>query len=383
MQLRQAWLGGLIALVGAASCSVDDPGGDQINKGGGTGGAANSAGGNANNVGGSATNGTSGDGAGGTAMTGTGGDGAGGAATGSGGTGTGGQSGSAGGGTGGSGGAKPLDAGAPANDASAASGCVKGVKPDATNTGVPKGVTLTVVNADVNVTKDNTTIDSQDIHGFVIISASHVKITRSIVRGGVATQNGDGIRVKSGTDILIEDVEVALDHPSAFLDGVGVSNTIVRRANIHGGVDGLKMSSNSTLECSYVHDLSYFDVDPNQNGGPTHNDGIQILEGANIHVIGNQLVTAKNLNAAIQVTQDFGVVTNLVIESNWADGGGCTFNIAHKVEASLTVTVQNNRFGRNTGFTNCPILESTKTTLVGTGNVWDDNGMAVPIQTHD
>ncbi len=257
------------------------------------------------------------------------------------------------------------------------------MKPDATNTGVPKGVTLTTFNGDHNITKDNTTIDSEDVHGFVIIAASHVKITRSIIRGGVATQNGDGIRVKSGTDILIEDVEVALDHPSAFLDGIGASNATIRRANIHGGVDGIKMSSNSTLECSYVHDLSYFDSDPNQNGGPTHNDGIQILEGSNIHVTGNQLITAKNLNAAIQVTQDFGDVTGLIIDSNWADGGGCTFNIAHKVKASLTVTVQNNRFGRNTGFANCPILKSTQTTLVGAGNVWDDNGMIVPVQSHD
>jgi hypothetical protein len=71
------------------------------------------------------------------------------------------------------------------------------------------------------------------------------------------------------------------------------------------------------------------------------------------------------------------------MEKNWADGGGCTFNISHNGAASLTdVFTTGNRFGRNS-FYDCPILKSTKTTLVSTGDVWDDNGMTVPIQTHD
>ena len=197
-----------------------------------------------------------------------------------------------------------------------------GVRPDATNTGVPPGVALTVVNQDVTITQDGTVIDAQDIHGFVVVKASHVTIKRSIVRGGMATANGDGIRVASGTDILIEDTEVALAYPSAYLDGIAGSNFTVRRANIHGGVDGMKLGSNSTVECSYIHDLVSFASDPNQGGGPTHNDAIQILSGSTIRVTNNQLLASIDQNAAIQVTQDFGAVTDLVIDGNWADGGG-------------------------------------------------------------
>jgi hypothetical protein len=153
--------------------------------------------------------------------------------------------------------------------------------------------------------------------------------------------------------------------------------------NIHGGVDGLKAGTASTLECSYIHDLAYFAVDPNQNGGPTHNDAIQILEGTGIHIVGNQLIAAKSDNAAIQITQDFGAVGDLHMESNWADGGGCTFNISHNGAAALTdVHALGNRFGRNS-FYACPILKSTKTTLDSSGNVWDDDDTTVPIQTHD
>ena len=257
-----------------------------------------------------------------------------------------------------------------------------GARPDATNTGVPSGVTPTVVDQDVTITVDNTTFDSMDVHGFLIVKANNVKITRSIVRGGVATHNGDGIQIASGTGTLIEDSEVALAHPSAYLDGIGGSDVTVRRCNVHGGVDGMKVGSNSIVECNYIHDMSSFDVDPNQNGGPTHNDAIQILSGTKIRITGNQLIAAKDQNSAIQVTQDFGVVADLVVASNWADGGGCSFNFSHKGQPSLAVTANDNRFGRNSFF-NCPILHSIETTLTAAGNVWDDDGTPVPIQMHD
>src|ERR1700712_329396 len=61
---------------------------------------------------------------------------------------------------------------------------VNNTKPGATNTGVPVGTRLTVVNGDLNVTKNGTVIDSMDIHGFVKINANNVTIKRSIVRGG-------------------------------------------------------------------------------------------------------------------------------------------------------------------------------------------------------
>jgi hypothetical protein len=31
----------------------------------------------------------------------------------------------------------------------------------------------------------------------------------------------------------------------------------------------------------------------------------------------------------------------------------------------------------------CPMPKSTKTTLASTGDVWDDDGAPVPVQTHD
>jgi hypothetical protein len=258
-----------------------------------------------------------------------------------------------------------------------------GAKPDAANTGVPAGTKLTNVSQDVTVSQDNTTIEAQDIHGFLTIKASHVKVLRSIVRGHATSATTAIIRIDSGTDILIEDTEVAAAEPSVDVDGVSGEGFTARRLNIHGGVDGMKLGTGASVQCSYIHDLASFASDPNQGGGATHNDAIQILAGTDIQIIGNQLVAAKDQNAAIQITQDFGKVGNVRIEHNWADGGGCTFNISHNGAASLTdVFTTGNRFGRNS-FYDCPILKSTKTTLTSSGDVWDDDDMQVPIQTHD
>jgi len=257
-----------------------------------------------------------------------------------------------------------------------------GAKPDATNTGVPAGTQLAQVTDDVTVTADGTVIDAQDIHGFLRIQASHVTVSRSIVRGRGTTATTGIIRIDSGSDITITDTEIAAAEPSVDLDGVWASSATLRRVHVHGGVDGMKLGDDTRVECSFVHDLVSFASDPNQGGGPTHNDAIQILAGARIAIVGNQLVAARDQNAAIQVTQDFGAVSELSIESNWADGGGCTFNLSHNGGASLAVTTRDNRFGRDSFFA-CPILKSTQTTLDSMGDVFDDDSTPVPVQTHD
>ena len=70
------------------------------------------------------------------------------------------------------------------------------------------------------MTQDGTTIDAQDIHGFLIIAAEQRHVTRSIVRGRATHANAGVIRINSGTDILIEDIEIAVAAPSATVDGM-------------------------------------------------------------------------------------------------------------------------------------------------------------------
>jgi hypothetical protein len=258
-------------------------------------------------------------------------------------------------------------------------------KPGPTNTGVPPGTKLTVINASVDVKVDGTVIDSKDIKGQLIIEANNVTVKRSLIEG--AKGQDASVDIKSGKNILIEDSEVTDTYPSLGNDDMRVANATVRRLNIHGGVDGIKLFSNSTVSASWIHGLTYFANDPGQSDGHTHNDAIQILGGSNFHVTGNWLDSATKDNSAIQVTQSIGSIGSLVISGNWADGGGCSFNFsghngAGKQLALNGITVVNNRFGHSSARYNgrCAIVDDLTTKLVSsTGNVWDITGNPVTI----
>lgn len=258
-------------------------------------------------------------------------------------------------------------------------------KPSAATTGVPKGTAVKRVDGDQTYSRAGQVIENVDIHGYVTVKAKNVVIRNAIIRGGAARCNAAVVNVASGGSLTLERSEIAPAHPNACLDGIWASNATLRRLNIHGTVDGVKAGSNVLLEDSYIHDLAWYASDPNQGGGATHNDAVQTLSGSHITLRRNVLVALPKGNAAYQVTQDAGPVTDLHIEHNWLDGGGCTLNFAHKVAASLTgISVIGNRFGRHSTF-QCPILVSTKTTLsANSGNVWDDTGKPIPSpQRHD
>lgn len=218
--------------------------------------------------------------------------------------------------------------------------------------------------------------------------ANNVTVRRSLIEG--AKSQDASVDIKSGTGILLEDDEVTVAYPSLGNDDMRVMNAKVLRLNIHGGVDGIKLFSNSTVSASWIHGLTYFAHDPGQPDGHTHNDTIQVLGGTNFHITGNWLDSGTNDNSAIQVTQDIGAISSLFISGNWADGGSCSFKFSgHSPQGQVPlygVTVVNNRFGhtsqRYAG--NCAIVDDLTTHLAqATGNVWDTSGTPVKIYSAD
>jgi hypothetical protein len=249
---------------------------------------------------------------------------------------------------------------------------------------------LKQVNGDQTFSGTGQVVEGLDIHGSVQITGKDVTIRNSIIRGnGVQKCNAAvlWIRADAGASATIEDTEIAPTKPDPCLDGVWASNSTMRRVDIHGTTDGVKAFDNVTITDSYIHDLTFFAKDPNQSDG-THNDAVQTYEG-NKHITlrHNTLNPGRNANAAYQVTQDGGkVATDLHIDGNWLDGGGCTLNFGHKGGPTpmTGIYITGNRFGRNSTF-QCPILVSTQTVLSqNTGNVWDDTGQPIPQpQRHD
>lgn len=262
-----------------------------------------------------------------------------------------------------------------------------GGKPGPGNTGAGSG--LRVVTGDQTYSTAGQVVSGVDVHGKIRITGKNVTLRNVIARGptGGGCTNSAVIEVRDGGSATIEDVTVVASNPTACLDGISAMNTTIVRADISNVVDGIKAYDDVTVRDSYVHDLKWFASDPNQGGGETHNDAVQTWEGnANILLRHNTLLAGTKGNAALQVTQDGGGrATNIRVENNWVDGGGCTLNFAHKGGPTpmTGITVTANRFGRTSAF-NCPVLVSTQTQITLSANVYDDTNTAIPTpQRHD
>jgi len=257
---------------------------------------------------------------------------------------------------------------------------LSGDQPGPSNTGVPAGTALTVMNGDLTITTAGATYSGLDIHGFVSVQAPNVTIKNSIIRGGVA-QSDIGLvndTDSSATNFLIEDSELVPMDPSVQIDGIKGWNYTALRLDIHGTTDGAKMyGPNATLENSYIHGLVTYAHDPDQGGKQSHNDGVQILSGSNLKIIGNTI--GGGSNTAVMITQDHGSTSNVLIDNNWLSGGNCTINMTPKPLGSLNaITVTNNIFTDNSA-KGCPILDTTQTNLTVAGNVFAGSGGPVPV----
>lgn len=200
---------------------------------------------------------------------------------------------------------------------------VVSTKPDATNTGVPNGVTLRSVSTaypdatakgysinaqgTVTISKDGEVYDGISFPDGVRIRAKNVIIRNSRIVAGrtsfsgliaeptswadcrtktleVSGQNPPSVFVldanaSSVVNFLLEDSEIAVDDHSVYISGFMGRETTMTRVDISGGVDGIgaysgssgtAAAANFTLQDSYVHDLFKGTWSPaNYNTNPT------------------------------------------------------------------------------------------------------------------
>jgi nitrous oxidase accessory protein NosD len=254
-----------------------------------------------------------------------------------------------------------------------------GGRPNAGNTGVPAGVTLTAVSGDQTYATAGQVIDGMDIRGYVRITARNVTIRNSIVRGGGSRCSAAVITIVAGASATIEDTEINPTNPNACLDGIWATAATLTRLNIHDTVDGVRAGNDVIVQDSWIHDLRHY-TSGAPTGGGTETDAVQTISARRVTLRNNVLNPGVRGNAAYQVTQDSGPSGDLRVENNYLDGGHCTLNFSHRGSTTdLTgITVSGNRFGRNTTYV-CPILLSTRTTLSrNSGNVWEDTSAPIP-----
>ena len=249
-------------------------------------------------------------------------------------------------------------------------------KPDASNTGVIAGTALTIVTGNQTFSTSGQVITGKDFRGYVKVTGSNITFKNCVFRGGTPSGNNALLDTESGTNTVVEDSEFVPLHPAATIDGVWTANTKLYRVNIHGSVDGMKAGNNTLVQDSYIHDMSWFASDPNQGGGATHNDGVQAFDGVSGVTLRHNTIdmsTTKDANAALQDS-----ASNVTVDNNWLDGGGCTLNFADHGHSLPALVVTNNRFGRHSAF-QCPILLSNLLSLAqNSGNVWVDTGTPIP-----
>jgi hypothetical protein len=228
--------------------------------------------------------------------------------------------------------------------------------PDAATTGVPAGTVLTP-SGSVEVEQAGTVLSGLDVRGTIRIAADDVTIRDT----RVTSSDYWPIWVDPGAHgLTVVDTEVV--GSGSCQAGIGTHDYRAIRIDVHGCGDGAKASQNTVIESSWFHDYLM--------APGSHNDGIQVSDGAHIVIEGNRIDASPGQTSAIMVGPDFGSpISDVTIEGNWLDGGAYTLYL----NADRAV-VRGNRFGR--GATVGPV-DVKVPPAEWRGNVWADTGSPV------
>jgi hypothetical protein len=246
--------------------------------------------------------------------------------------------------------------------------------PDASNTGVPAGTTLTN-SGGMTITQAGAVIDARNITGQVVVNAPNVTIRRSRIRS-----NAMWVVDNSSTGLVIEDSEI-LNNPGAgnnCHNGIGDSNFTIRRSEITGCENAANIGGdNVTMVDNWIHDLDQ--VGPSYVwGNDPHTDGLQMSPGAdNIVVRHNSIDPIPSGGCTSPIIMGVnGSQSSVWIEDNYLDGRGCSYAIYANRSPSTNVNINRNRMLRGVGgYTACVRLGTTVTAF--NGNVDDATGAAI------
>ncbi len=222
-----------------------------------------------------------------------------------------------------------------------------------------------VPSGSIEVLRADTVIEGMDITGRIEVKAPRVTVRNSRVRSSDLFP----VRVFPGGSLFIEYTEII--GTSSCEAAVAHGNYTARSLDIHGTTDGFRAGSNVIIEGCYIHDLA-----ASIGSG---NDGIRQLSGRNVLIRNNTIQMPPGSTSAIMIATDTGSIDNVLIDSNIMNGGGfiiyCRTGYHAPPVAPTNVRINNNRMGRDFDHG----LFSINGTITFSGNVWLDNGRAVPL----
>jgi hypothetical protein len=219
--------------------------------------------------------------------------------------------------------------------------------PDASNTGIPAGTTLTNYTGPCTITT-NTTIDAKDITATcwpLYIRGGTTTITRSNVPQVDATNNQGSV--------IIEDSRI--DSGSWMGGTLWGYNITVRRSHVTGGQHNFHCNSNCVLEDSYLTNQY------NPTGQSYHNNAFISNGGSNMVITGNTLHCDAILNETdggctsnLSLFGDFSAIDNVHIENNLFKANNSSisyclnagYNPSKAYPVATGIVVKNNIFER-------------------------------------
>jgi len=249
--------------------------------------------------------------------------------------------------------------------------------PNSKNTGYPVGTTLKTCST--SITKAGT-YDKCKFNGDVVVKASNVKITNSLINGAVNAGSGSQ---QSG--LVISDTTIncgCLADNSHTPAAIQESNYTLLRVNLYNSGHGAAVKSNVVIQDSYIHGLGA--------NTDAHKDGIYSGDGTNVLIRHNTIECNDGSHAgctsAIGLLTDFGDISYWTIDHNLLNtvGSYCFYGSGgpQKRYSTHHITFTNNHFGQ-TIYPKCgfygPVtyFDMKKAGMVWSGNVWDDTGATV------
>lgn len=246
--------------------------------------------------------------------------------------------------------------------------------PDASNTGVPAGTTLTRYPGPCEI-RSSVTISGVDASSCsaILVRARGVVIRNSLLPRIDATEGGS-----YSVDVADSTVKAG-----SWSDGaVWGYNITATRLDITGAQHSFHCADNCTVTASWLHDQY------NPDGGSYHNNAFITNGGTNMVVRGNTLHCTAILNstdggctANVSLFGDFEPVTRVIVDGNllkanassisYCAYGGYQPTKAYKISTYIVFT--NNVFERGTN-RKCGVYGPvTSFQTSATGNVWSNN----------
>ncbi|MFN2557618.1 MAG: hypothetical protein ABR592_12280 [Nitriliruptorales bacterium] len=235
-------------------------------------------------------------------------------------------------------------------------------KPGPENTG-PRGALRP--SGPVTVTTNGAVVQGLDVNGCIEIHADRVTVRD--VR--VHCDNPFGIRTMpghSGTKIEFSEVAMVGCQDAAVSGGWKE----LRYSELYGCADGTKIGSDTLVEYNYIHPTK-------PPGAEIHLDGVQSLSARRVTLRYNNItLPADNGGNAAGIFQtESGPSSDILIDSNWLNGGNYTIFVNAKNHGCpMNVRVTNNKIGRDYRY---GVYYPGGCGELIAGNTWEDTGRPI------